>query len=167
MSSFINDSKHFASIKKSIMFLLTKKDKLFQYEVDRIVPEFSTRSGLNMYMVEEKLTEIIDTIIDLQVTCVFLQYKDHYEGTLDQDIRETKQQIKTNLNSGDLLNKPALFKAIQCIFYQTETEFLTDLRPLSQEEKKALNFLKLLEKRLAYAIAEDTDFYQRAPWAIN
>lgn len=166
MSSFINTSKHFASIQKSIMFLWNQKEKIFNYEIAQIVPEFSIMKGFKRSIVEEKFTEILNTIIDLQVTCVFLQYKHHYIGTLDQRIQETKQEIKENLQLGTLLSKPALFKAIQGVFYQIETEYLTDLRPLSQEEKTALKFLKLLEKRLAYDIASNTDDYVKAQWSI-
>ncbi len=113
MSSFINSSKHFASVKKSIITLRYREKDIMKFKIARLLPELSVLNSRNQEMAEEKINEIIDTIIDIQVICVCLQYKHHYIGTLDKKIYETQEHIKGNLETGEILSKIALFKAIQ------------------------------------------------------
>lgn len=167
MSSFINNSKHFACTRETINYLYSKREMVFEYDTAQIVPEFTHRKGFARNIVEAKITEIMHTIIDLQVTCVFLQYKHHYVGTLDQDIRNTKVEIKACLNTGKILTKVELFKAIQSMFYQIETEHLTDLRPLFQKEETVLKFFEVLENALAHNIVTHTEEYEKAEWNLT
>lgn len=167
MSSFINSSKHFACIQKSIISLWSQRTSMLEYKIAKIVPELSVNRRSTREVVEAKLTEIMHTIIDIQITCVFLQYRHHYAGKLDQEISETKKQIKTNLNNGKALSMPGLLKAIQCMFYQIELEYLTDLRPLSTEEEVTINFFRTLEKALVYEIATHTSEYENSAWSID
>ncbi|WP_270561474.1 hypothetical protein [Bacteroides cellulosilyticus] len=166
MSSFINSSKHFASVKKSIITLRYREKDIMKFKIARLLPELSVLNSRNQEMAEEKINEIIDTIIDIQVICVCLQYKHHYIGTLDKKIYETQEHIKGNLETGEILSKIALFKAIQSILYQIELEHLTDLRPLSQKEETALKFMDILKEALMYSIIRNLDEYDKAEWCI-
>jgi DNA primase len=166
MSSFINSSKHFASVKKSIIALRYREKEIMEFKIARLLPELSVFNNRNQEMAEEKINELIDTIIDIQVICVCLQYKHHYIGTLDKKINETQEHIKGNLETGEILSKIALFKAIQSILYQIELDYLTVLRPLSPKEEIALKFMDILKEALMYNIIRDIDEYDKAEWSI-
>lgn len=58
MSSFINSSKHFASVKKSIITLRYREKDIMKFKIARLLPELSVLNSRNQEMAEEKINEM-------------------------------------------------------------------------------------------------------------
>lgn len=108
----------------------------------------------------------MDTIRELNVVCVSLQYKNEYKGSLDQEIKEQLEYVKTTLDY-ESLNNVGLYKSLQCLNYQIETHHLRELRELTPEEENALFFINELKTHLAHEIVTGLDSYDKAKWSID
>ncbi|PXV62351.1 hypothetical protein CLV62_12039 [Dysgonomonas alginatilytica] len=91
----------------------------------------------------------MDELRKLSVLCVSLQYKHHYEGTLDKEIQEQTYILMSDKKSCRHLDNVNLFSTVGCIDYQIELCHLEELRPLTQAENNAWKFLQSFKSDLA------------------
>lgn len=163
MSSFICNPKHFNTVEYTIqqMFMGAKKSE-YSYTFSKYI---KTQSGVDN--VCENITRFIDTLKELQVLCVTLQYKHHYEGVLDAEISSQRQCLTMEKRHNGSLRPHALIKALKCINYQIETEHLSELRDLTEDEKTAMKMLDNLTKDLCYYIVSNEDAYENSEWEIQ
>jgi hypothetical protein len=115
--------------------------------------------------IRETMGGIMDTLKALNVVCFCLQYRDHYPGTLDAEIGRQLLHVNQPLQ-GRRLELPALYKALECLEYQIETQHLVKLRDLNAEEVAALGFLRAMPPAIAAHLIQVSTAYQNAPWAI-
>ena len=59
-----------------------------------------------------------------------------------------------------------LYKALNCVQYQIEIEHLEELGGVTEEHKKALKFLEILQNWLAHHIAHKSERYDQNEWEI-
>lgn len=164
MSSFICDPKHFNSIEKTVQYLALGSEFHFPYALKNIYPELYNKStGVDIQA--DKVSEIVDTLRSLNVLCVSLQYKHNFTGVLDAEIAE-QMEIVQDKPEGVQLSTIGLYKAIQCVNYQIETEHLKELRELTEDEQNAMIFLKAMDNHLAYLIVMALPEYDTAKWEI-
>ena len=117
--------------------------------------------------IAEVIGEFVETLKELQVLCVTLQYRHHYEGRLDAEMQEQREIFKADKSRGNELNVYALSKALRCIRYQIETGHLTQLRELTEMEQTALTLLDDLINDLCSYIVCNAQQYEAAKWEIN
>ena len=139
MSSYICDPKHFNSIEKEIKNLSHDINFSIPYSLREICSSWYSKGEKSKIQLE--ISNLIDTLRELNVICVCLQYKSHFEGVLDNDIK-TQMEIVKSKTSTKHLTLHGLYNALQCLNYQIETEHLKDLFGLNEEQIKAMKFLK-------------------------
>lgn len=166
MSSFICSPEHFNSIEQSINMLCYGNKFYFPYAVKEQYPVIYDRLHYSAEKIEAVTKGIFDTLRALNATCVVLQYK-HNSDNPQAEIEEQIKSLLNNRTSYKVLNNVALFKALQCLTYQIETEHLTKLRPLTEAEINALMFCKEMETALAFDIVNGLEEYQKADWSIS
>lgn len=167
MSSFICSNKHFASIAKGIMCIIGTNSFYVSYNLKQIAPQiYSYKQTLNEQSAIKEVNSFIGTLMELQVLCVSLQYRHHYEGHLDQEISEQREILHIPCNNPVPLSPAALYKSIHCALYQIETEHLEELRPLTSKEKDCLAFFQLFAANIADHIVSCLPEYDKAPWGI-
>ena len=167
MSSFICSNKHFASIANGIVRIIETNNFHVSYNLKQIAPQiYSYKQTLNEQSAIKEINSFIETLMDLHVLCVSLQYRHHYEGRLDQDIREQREILHLPCNNPVSLSAAALHKSIRCALYQIETEHLEELRPLTSKEKDCLTFFRLFAINIADYIVSHLPEYGKAPWGI-
>jgi hypothetical protein len=161
MSSHICSSRHFNSIEAAALRVI-REERYNTYDLKAV--------GLYKYDLTPKdtinvLTGLISSLRDINVLCVSLQHKKHFEGKLDfvieaglVDVRHDKKMVT--------LSDLGLLNALKCLDYQIELEHLTELRPLNQEETKALEFLSLFTNSLAVYICSKLPEDKTNKWSI-
>lgn len=162
MSSFINTKNHFGSIYKSLLKMYNAPDrqKIITSRLEKSLSPF----GNDYY---ERVLNITKTIIELQVTCVTLQYKHQFPGEEDRRIECCIKYMTLSIEEkGKSLEYPALIKAIQCMMYQIETEHLKAVRKMTKEEALALKFFRDFEVSLLSYCMDNTKEYGQAEWCI-
>lgn len=162
MSSFIHTPRHFNSVERAIKFGVVGSNNFWTYGIKRKFRELD--SGCDIAY--SKVEELIDELRKLNVLCVSLQYKHHYEGVLDREIEEQTEILMSNKSESEILDKFGLYKALQSINYQIETYHLKDLRELTQGEKDALWLVEELVNDLAHDIVNGLQGYNDAKWSI-
>lgn len=167
MSSFIPSSKHFNSIEKSVIYLTQNNNFYFPYSFKNVFPILYDKRKYTQDAIDSVVVGIIDTLRELTSLCVSLQYKHHYEGTLDNEIQEQTQILIKEKKQFTQLNNIALYKALSCLSYQIETEHLSDLRKLTQDEENAMFFIKEMKAVLCENIVSSLPNYEAAKWEIN
>jgi hypothetical protein len=170
MSSFICSPKHFNSCEKAaIEFLAPQNDRYSQFLGSDFYNEYPDFNRANLTPIEfkENISKVFDTLRELQVLCVSLQYKHHYTGKLNEEIQEQKDILMTEKTETVYLNNINLYSALNCLNYQIELEHLTEITPLSQEQKKAYDFLSRLIDALAHRIVRESKDYNKANWSID
>lgn len=166
MSSFINSAEHFNSVENALAELTYKQGFYVPYSLKQIAPKFYAKQHYSFETVRDEIKGIIDTLKELQVVCVTLQYKHHYEGVLDKEI-ETQMnlvKIKSNIEG---LSLCGIVKALNCIDYQIEVEHLKELRELTNEEQNALTFVREMVNALNMHIVSDLPEYESAKYCIE
>lgn len=167
MSSFICSNKHFASIAKGIMCIINTNSFHVSYNLKQIAPQtYSYKRTSDEQSAMKKANSFIETFMELQVLCVSLQYRHHYEGRLDQEISEQREILHIPCDNPVSLSPAALYKSIHCALYQIETEHLEELRPLTPKEKDCLTFFRLFAANIADHIVSRLPEYGKAPWGI-
>lgn len=166
MSSFICSKRHFMSIAVSSVCLLRKDDFYLSKKLGDITPELVNRHSLKDKHLERGINTLIVTLMELQVLCVSLQYRHHYEGRLDEEIREQREILQEKCNNPLMLPPVGLYQAIQCALYQIETEHLVELRPLTMDEEKCLHFFEQFESDIAKYIVRESPEYRQQKWSI-
>lgn len=166
MSSFICGPSHFNKIEAGLKEYLLKDDYACGYQIGQLFPALYGRETLHSDK-ERLIRDITDELRKLNVLCVSLQYKSHYVGTLDKEIEDQTFTLLKGRRAVSPPNQYQLFKALNCLNYQIETEHLEEIRSLDDQEKLAMAFLKEVKYKLAYDIATDTPEYESAEWEIS
>ena len=165
MSSFIHTGCHFNSVERAIQYALVSREEFFTYRLKRKLPLLDD-NHYGIDRVYEQTTRYMDCIRKLSVLCVSLQYKHHYEGTLDREIEVQTEILMRDKSESKVLNKVGLYKALQSMGYQIEVEHLRGLRELTQEEEEALQMIQILEDDLAHEIVHGLSEYDNAEWSL-
>ena len=166
MSSFICSAKHFNSIENKLHLLAASSSFYVPYSLKEITPKFYDRKKYLIEDIETEISEIIDTLRELNVLCVSLQYKHNFEGTLDNEIKEELTLVKTKTDIKGL-TRHGLFNALRCVDYQIESEHLNDLRSLTQNEENALAFVKGLYISIALDLVRELPDDKSNKWSID
>jgi hypothetical protein len=171
MSSFINTPKHFSTIKTNLARLIIYGDVNDRQKINFYLPyEMKNTHPIiydNTYFVEEREKEIfneIDIFAELQALCVCLQYK-HHSDKLDEDIKVNCKEVKTIVKT-ERISIIALFKLIGCALYQVETEHIKELRALTKEEKRALQFMKDIHNEIAHHVVYNSKDFKNSNYSI-
>lgn len=165
MSSFICTAKHYNSIESKLHLLACNSQFYWPYEIGQMYPDLANRYTLQTAK-EKIITGIIDTIRELNVICVNLQYRHHLTGKLDSQIESDNIEIKQK-TSIIALNDIALIKALQCCYYQIELHHLKELRELTEGEKNSMLFVSALINHLALNHINKLESYNIAKWCID
>ena len=161
MSSFICSAKHFNSIEKALNnYFSGSKSSEYSYSFYKYLGGNATGD-----QIREKIKNFIDTLRELNVMCVSLQYKHHSEGTLDTEISEQRERVYSD-NSYKTIDIYGLIKALACVNYQLETENLIEFRPLTESETTALKYLDDLKYDLCYYLVNTSPQYDKGDWEI-
>jgi hypothetical protein len=164
MSSFINSAKHFNSIENKIVDKAIFEKYYFPYPLKEVYPCLFGFSR-DEKEIKRVVKHIINTVKELQVLCVCLQYKHHYVGVLDKEIQEQLEIV--NVKDAPIhLTDVALFKLLGCTLYQIETNHLQELRNLTTDEQNALMFLKELQKSVAFDIVSKSTEFENSKYDI-
>jgi len=166
MSSFICSAKHFNSIEKKLHDLIYDNNFYVPYSLKNIVPKFYDRRQSSVKNVEKELTGIVNTLRELNVLCVSLQYKHHYEGVLDTQIQSELNEVKTKTETRHLTNH-GLYNAFSCLNYQIEIGHLKELRELTTDEENALTFLREMKIALASDIVSKLPEDKSNTWEVR
>ena len=167
MSSYINSAEHFNSIETKLHRLLLDNNFRGWSTLKDIAPNIY-KHWTNRCLGkgdEAEITAIIDTLREIQVLCVSLQYKHHYEGTLDTEIETERQAVKvrtavTNLSLHGLCN------ALECVNYQIEIKHLKELRELTIEEENALKFIDKITEAIVRQIVAELPDDRTCTWSL-
>jgi hypothetical protein len=154
MSSFICSAKHFKSIEETIFNLIRSGGGFVPYSLKEDFEVLYNQRDYTDEPVLESIRDVINSLKELNVLCVSLQYKHHYEGFLDKEIEE--QKVYVNLDEGfKLLTKRGLYNALRCVSYQIEKEHLEEIGGFTDSHRKALLFLDEMVNLLAYIIISE------------
>jgi hypothetical protein len=161
MSSNICSSRHFNSIEAAALRVI-KETRYNSYDLKAV--------GLYRYELAPNdifnvLTGLISSLRDLNVLCVSLQNRKNYEGSLDSVIEACRLEVRKDKQMVTLSNL-GLLNACNCLDYQIEVEHLEEIRPLSEEELKALEFLKLFRGSLALYVCSELPEDKTNKWSI-
>ena len=138
----------------------------FPYELKGEFPELYNMHTAPDFAKAQSVQELTNSLRSLNALCVTLQYAHHYEGRVDQEIKEQTDGLINEKSGGELLNKVQLFKALQCLNYQIETSHLTELRELTIDEANAMKFLDVFTDALARFIVSSSSDYDKAKWEL-
>lgn len=165
MSSFICSAKHFNSIEENT-FKMIRFDRDFDcYQLKQDFPKLYDQRSYDESEIFKEVKSIVNELRELNVICVSLQYKNHYDD-IDKEIKEQKELIYAGKGYKHL-NPAGLLKAFICVNYQIEIEHLEELSGLNDDQKKAMKFLNIMIEYLTYRIAISTPAYDSAEWEIN
>lgn len=168
MSSFICSNKHFVSIAKGIMRMIQTNNFYVSFSLKQIAPQiYSYKRTSDEKSAMKEVNSFIETLMEIQVVCVSLQYRHHYEGRLNQEISEQREILHMPCDNPVSLSPAALYKSIHCALYQIETKHLEELRPLTSKEKDCLTFFRLFAANIADHIVSHLPEYDKAPWGIG
>ena len=167
MSSFIHNAKHFNSVEQAFKRLAIDRSFYFPYSFKQCFPVLQRSHDHGFATINEEIKQIFDTIREISVLCVTLQYKDYYAGKLDAQIEVEKNDLMSNKKQFKGLNNIETLVALQSIDYQIEIEHLKDLRPLTDQESNALFFIKEMISKLALYIVSKLPETDKAQWSIN
>lgn len=167
MSSYVNSAEHFNSIETKLHKLLHDNNFRGWYTLKDIAPNIYRHWTNNCLGENDKpeITAIIDTLRELQVLCVSLQYKHHYEGMLDAEI-ETERQVVKIKTAVTNLSLHGLYNALECVGYQIEIDHLKELRELTCEEKNALKFIDKITEAIVRQIVAELPDDKTCRWSL-
>jgi hypothetical protein len=159
MSSNIESSKHFNSIESKLIdiFITKTGSKLpsFPYALKKDFPWLY--NGSDAFNAKREILNVIDDLRKINVLAVMLQYKHHYEGKLDEKIKSQTEILFADKTSKKDLSMVGLFKALDCLSYQIEQEHIEELRHLTIDEQKALNFLEVITNTISHNICRNIE----------
>lgn len=164
MSSFICGAKHFNSIEKALHRVAVNNEIYLSSDMKEICPAWYT--GDSKAEIEKEISQLVDTLRNINVLCVSLQYKHHYEGKLDQEITDQLNLVKEKTKVKEL-SLHGLYNALRCLNYQIEIEHLMGLRELTPEEKNALLFLDTIMNLIAHKLVSDLPEDKTNRWEVN
>lgn len=161
MSSFICSAKHFLSVEKSIIRLFETPDYYITPDLYNVYPELQ-----DTYKTHSVVMRFMDQLRSISVLCVTYQYAKHFED-VNKEIAKEMKALQVRQGRFELLNPVALSKALDCIDYQIEIDKLEAVRPLTEEEQKAMQFLSILKNRLSKHIIRNLPEYDQADWEVK
>lgn len=165
MSSFICDPKHFNSVEQSLNKLFCYNDRFkYVYELKKDFPVLYQNPKQLIETIEGQIKAIIDELRYLNIVCVTLQYRSHFDN-LDTEIARQKE-IMSSSNDYQELDIMGIYKALNCISYQIETEHLNELGGLNDKQLKAYKFLLTMEDVLAHHLIRSSKTYDSYKWEI-
>ena len=166
MSSFICSPIHFNSAERKIFNMIRYEDRFTTpYELKEILPKCYEHKHYSDESIEDELKTIFNTLRELQVVCVSLQYKHHYDN-VDNEISQNIKVLKGDTKTVKHLTPHGLYNALRCINYQIETEHIEELRPLTPEENNAMQFLYDMSNALAHFLVMSMETNEADKWAI-
>ena len=112
MSSFICNAKHFNSIESNLIAYVHSS-------------EFNKYS-FGQDLTKDDVIKFVDILRELNVMCVSMQYKHHYAGKLDAEIKEQLECVKSRTHTSPL-TLLGLYNALCCVNYQIEVEHVEGL----------------------------------------
>jgi hypothetical protein len=166
MSSYICSPKHFNSIEEKLKNLVYDSNFYLPYSLKDILPKWYNKKDNSFDVIFVEIKNIINSLRELNVLCVSLQYKNHYVGRLDQEIENELVIVKQKTEIKGL-SKHGLYNALSCLNYQIELEHLKDLRNLTLEEENAMKFLKEFKISLAEDIIRELEEDKTNTWSID
>jgi hypothetical protein len=156
MSAFICGNQHFNSIQDKLFSLIRWEDDFhFPYLLRDKFPKLYASKHYLDEGVNEELSQVMDTLRNLNVVTVTLKYAAHYEGKLDAEIKEQKAILFEDKKTLTTLTVKGLYNALRCLSYQIETEHLDELGGMEEEERKAMLFLHTMEDTLAHYLVNN------------
>lgn len=166
MSRIINFRRHFDSIIEGLMYRY-RTTQFFCAQNLEVIPEL--RVGNIEKEVRKRVSELVLTIMDLQIYSFYSQYSSHSDLPSKQLIKEQREEMHREESPDPLeLKDPiCLYKAMSCAIYQIEPEDIEKIHPLSEKEKNAIKFFKYLLHHLAESIILQLPEYDKADWAIE
>lgn len=161
MSSFICNPEHFNSIERALKSLGNDTSFYLTPKFSKLLKSFHPQDDY------EAITIFMDTLRELSVLCVSLQYKHHYVGFLDKEIEDQKAILFSDKHSSITLDHVGLLKAIQCVGYQIELEHLQELREITEAEQNAIGLIEGYEQTLSMYIINKLPSYEASAWCIG
>lgn len=157
MSSQTNDSRHFNSVERALQQDATSNRQYCCQPLRNALREArkETDDEKNQFV-----TEFIDTLRQLQPRFVFAQYD---MGSPESEIL----YLMTNKQDFTPLTNMGLYKALECIDYQMEMEYIGGPDKLSPKEAEALRLLKECINEMAKHICRGLHAYEREEWTIK
>lgn len=146
MSSFINSPEHFNAVEYTLINLLAyNRDYYAAYSLRQKYP-FLQFNIKNVAEIEKLCHQLINNLANLNILCVSLQYKDHYEGKLDEEIKAQTEYMKLNRTRNG--------------------KHLKDLRELNEDEESAMEFLDLMIDSLAHHLVSQLPEDKTCTWSL-
>ena len=116
---------------------------------------------------EKQITEIVNELRKLNVICVSLQYKHHFEGKLNEEIKEQEEIAFDRSEGYKELSLHGLYNALNCLSYQIELEHLEELTGKKEKEQKAYRFLQIMIDFLAHYLVRKLPEDKTNRWSID
>lgn len=168
MSSFICNPSHFNSIEEKLINLITfKNDFYLPYSLRNVLPKCKDRLYSSLTEMENEIKSVMDELRKLNVVCVSLQYKDHYQGVLDREIEEQTSLLMSDKTTKKDLSVHGLYNALRCLDYQIETEHLIDIFGMNEGQNNAMLFLNEIINELAAYIISNLPEDNTNTWSIE
>lgn len=164
MSSFICSPKHFNSLEVSMTKFFTSKDRFYCYALKEKFPILYEARRESPEKVAREIVSIVNSLRELNIVCVTLQYASHYEN-IDKEMNEQREYMISD-KSYQVLNTVEIYKVLQCTRYQIETDHLDDFGGLNKHQQRAWDFLEIFIPALAEYIVDNTTVYDKAPWGL-
>jgi hypothetical protein len=167
MSSFICGAKHFNSIEKGLSELINLDGSFYiPYELKKDFPVLYHNTLNSKETVNKEIKRVVDELRTLNVLCVCLQYKSHYEGVLDDEIK-TQTEIVFSDKTSKYLTPHGLYNALCCVNYQIEIEHLKEISGLTPSMEKSMFFLKTMINALAHYLVSKMPESKSNNWEVD
>ena len=166
MSSFICSAKHFNSIEESLKKYVNSRD-FYAYKLKNLYPVLFRPKEQLYETVEKQITDIVNELRKLNVICVSLQYKHHYDGRLNEEIKEQEEIAFDRSEGYKELSLHGLYNALNCLNYQIELEHLEELTGNKEAENKAYQFLQIMTENLAHYLVRKLPEDNTNRWSID
>lgn len=156
MSSYICGPEQFRAVENRLHLIAAGNNTdLHLYPIKDCVPKWYDKRHYSIEAIEKEISSHIETLAELQAVCVSLQYKHHYEGDLDTEIKTQVKEIKRKVNF-ETIDLMQCYKYLQCITYQIEINHLQELRELTEDEEKAIKFAEGIIRAIADFIIDNS-----------
>ena len=169
MSSYVCTPKHFNSIEFSLVKLFVERGQgiSFPYSLKANYPNLYSGDDSYAAKARKEIYDTIDELRRLNVLAVTLQYKSHFVGVLDAELKTQTDYLLENKKDKKDLTKLGLYNALNCLSYQIELPEVTEIRPLSTSEEKAVDFLEVIINALAKNICSGLPDDKTNTWSIE
>ncbi len=148
MSSYIVSDKHFSTIENHLINLIEKRNDYLGFYLKEYGFYDKTPKELRNHV-----RTYVESLKELNVLCVSFQYKHHYVGNLDKEI---KSHFKTNYFdvTPKAITNIQFYNGLKCLDYQIEFHHIKGIR---EDLFHYHNFLQELIKFSAFMVADSLD----------